>query len=334
MVVSIVGVQAHGISNIDGSDTTILTDAVGRTKISHAQSTSSVGTITASGQTVFVPMDSLSDLIWYFYGTHAGVNLTFEQSPDSTNGVNGNWFGALAKNQASTAVVATSTGVLATNSSTSFFVSAPGASYVRVRATAWTSGTLNVVGSGSTAARPTDVTAALSSNSVVVAAGTTNSIGKNEDDASASGHTGAAVLGVRVPTTPAAQTSAAGDYGFLAINAEGKLVVSVGAADELAWQSSPVTLTTTTSTSIKASAGAGLRNYLTDITIANTSATGVRVDILDGATVIRSFWAPATSTVWQTFDMALKGTAATALNAQLSAAVTDVRVSVNGYIGV
>ena len=37
MVVSIVGVQAHGLSSTDGADTTLLTDALGRMKISHAQ---------------------------------------------------------------------------------------------------------------------------------------------------------------------------------------------------------------------------------------------------------------------------------------------------------
>ena len=160
------------------------------------------------------------------------------------------------------------------------------------------------------------------------------SLGKAEDAAAASGDTGIAMLGVRVPATPAAQTSAAADYGAVALNAEGKVVVAVGAADELGWQANPVTLTTTTSTALKAAAAAGVRNYLTDITIANTSATGVRVDLLDGATVIRSWWAAPTSNTVQTFDMAIKSTAATALNVQLSAAVTDVRVSGNGYLGV
>lgn len=160
------------------------------------------------------------------------------------------------------------------------------------------------------------------------------SLGKAEDAAHASGDTGVAVWGVRVPTTPAAQTSAAGDYGSLAVDQEGKQVQTPYAAQEHSWQANPVTLTTTTSTALKAAAAAGIRNYLTDITIANTSATGVRVDILDNATVIRSFWAAPTSNVTQSFSMPLKGTAATALNVQLSAAVTDVRVSGNGYLGV
>lgn len=159
------------------------------------------------------------------------------------------------------------------------------------------------------------------------------SIGKAEDAVSASGDTLVAVAGVRVSTTPAAQTSAAGDYGTIAIDSEGKLVASQYASTDHYWQSSALTLSTTTSTALKAAAAAGVRNYLTDIDIANTSATGVRVDLLDNATVMASFWVPPTSHVQHSYSIPKKGTAATAMNVQLSAAVTDVRVSANGYIG-
>lgn len=163
--------------------------------------------------------------------------------------------------------------------------------------------------------------------------GATN-LGKVEDAVAATGDVGIANLGVRVPTTPASQTSAAGDYGMLAIDAEGKLIASQYSATDHYWQSAALTLNSTTSTAAKAAAAAGVRNYLTDIDIANTSATGVRVDVLDGATVIASFWSPPTSHVQHSYSIPKKGTAATALNVQLSAAVTDVRVSANGYIGI
>lgn len=159
------------------------------------------------------------------------------------------------------------------------------------------------------------------------------SVGKAEDAAAASGDTLVAVGGVRIPTTPVAQTSAAADYGTLAIDQEGKVVVTPYAGMEVSWQANPLTLSTTTSTALKAAAAAGVRNYITDIDIANTSATGVRVDILDNVTIIRSFWVPPTTTVSRYFSMPIRGTAATALNVQLSAAVTDVRVAANGYIG-
>ena len=180
---------------------------------------------------------------------------------------------------------------------------------------------------------PVSVPAGLTANLGTGGTGAT-SLGKAEDAAHASGDTGVAVWGVRIPTTPAAQTSAAGDYGGVAVDQEGKTVVTPFAGDEVAWQGNPITLTSTTSAAVKAAAAAGIRNYITDVTMANTSATGVRVDLLDGATVIRSFWVPPTSTVTQSFSKALKGTAATAVNFQLSAAVTDVRCSANGYLGV
>lgn len=160
------------------------------------------------------------------------------------------------------------------------------------------------------------------------------SLGKAEDAVHTTGDTGVEILGVRIPTTPAAQTSAAGDYGALAIDQEGKLIASQYAGMEQSWQANPVTLTTTTSTALKAAAAAGVRNYITDIDAANTSATAVRLDILDGATVIKSLQLEAGKTLSRSFSMPLRGTAATALNIQLSTAVTDVRVSANGYIGV
>lgn len=178
-------------------------------------------------------------------------------------------------------------------------------------------------------------TSAISSISTSITPGNAAAnLGKAEDAASASGDTGVAVLGIRIPTTPATQTSAAGDYGSIALDVEGKQVVSPYAGMEVSWQTNPVTLTTTTSTALKAAAAAGVRNYLTDIDIANTSATGVRVDVLDNTTVIRSFWVPATTTISRIFSMPIRGTAATAMNVQLSAAVTDVRVSANGYLGI
>lgn len=157
MVVSIVGVQAHGLSSIDGADTTLLTDALGRMKISHAQPAAVSGTITANAQTVSLNMDSLSDAVWYFWGTYAGTNLTFEQSPNSTNGVDGTWFTVIAANQASTSTFSPTTGTMTANSTLSYAISAPAAVWVRVRATAYTSGTLNVLGVGTTASRPVSV---------------------------------------------------------------------------------------------------------------------------------------------------------------------------------
>lgn len=158
MAISIVGVQAHGLDT-NSNDTIIRTDSFGRTKISHGQPPAVTGTITATSQTVAASIDGLSDAVIYMYGTYAGTNLTFEQSFDSTNGTDGTWFSVLAANQASASTFSTTTGTMTSNSSSSYAVSAPGASFIRVRSTAYTSGTLNVAIVGTTAARTLSVAA-------------------------------------------------------------------------------------------------------------------------------------------------------------------------------
>src|SRR6185312_11096659 len=75
-------------------------------------------------------------------GTYAGVNVTFESSVDGTN-----WVATAAQPLGTTAsVLVTSSGVLTTNSLNVWNV-APllGVAQFRVRATAYTSGTANVV---------------------------------------------------------------------------------------------------------------------------------------------------------------------------------------------
>lgn len=215
-------------------------------------------------------------------------------------------------------------------------VDVAGLNYLRVTASAYTSGTANVAMSQTDNTGVVAIdggTVSISGSSSITPGSAAANLGKAEDAVHASGDVGIETLGVRVPATPAAQTSAAGDYGAMAIDAEGKMVASQYAATDHYWQSAALTLTTTTSTALKAAGAAGIRNYLTDIDIANTSATAVRVDILDGATVLVSFQVPAGAHVQHSYSVPKKGTAATALNVQLSAAVTDVRVAANGYIG-
>jgi len=328
------GFKNFGVSVL-GVQKQILTDEAGRTKISHAQPAAVVGTITANAQTVSITMDSLSDVIFYFWGAaHAGINLTFEQSPDSTNGTNGNWFPVIAKNQGSSTLAAgTATGALTTNSSTSWAVSAPGAAYVRVRATAYTSGTLTVSASGSTAARPTDVSALITNGSINVQLGAAaTAIAKAEDAVHATGDVGVPPLGVRVPATPVAQTSAAGDYGNVAITSDGKQVIAGQGAEEHSWQGYVGTLTTTAA-AIKTAAGAGVRNYITDVIVENWGAAVARVEILDGSTIIATVQVGAMATLPMQFKTPLKSTANAALNVRIQA-TASVAVAASGYVGV
>lgn len=93
------------------------------------------------------------------------------------------------------------------------------------------------------------------------------------------------------------------------------------------------TITDTSSTSVKASAGAGVRNYITALSISNMDASvATRVDILDGSTVIWQCPAGVNGggcTV--NFPTPLRGTAATAVNAQAATTSAEVRVCVSGY---
>lgn len=330
----------------DGAVHRIVVDPVGRQKISHAQPDPLVGNLVAVNDALVLDMDSLSDAQFFLRGAaHAGYNVAFEYSPDSTAGpgylpaatpADGAWYPVLAKNVGNaTATPATATGVLVSNSMSSFEVSIPAALRVRARVTARTSGTLTVSGVASTASRPVQVgvTGAVTSN--LGTAGTTaTSLGKAEDAASASGDVGVAILGVRAAATPVAQTSAAGDYGALAIDAEGKQLILHGADPAATFQSVTTLNATATAVAARAAQAAGIRTYVTDITVANTSATATRVDVLDNATIIWSAWVPAGTTVPKNFNTPLRGTAATVLNVQSSVAVTDVRVSLSGYSGI
>jgi hypothetical protein len=99
------------------------------------------GTITTATSTVTTPSPGIAlagNVTIYMFGTYAAVNAVFEISPDNTN-----WFPVAATREDS-GISETQTGLL-TNTSRAWTTGAPGFSYFRVRATAWTSGTANVV---------------------------------------------------------------------------------------------------------------------------------------------------------------------------------------------
>jgi hypothetical protein len=104
------------------------------------------------------------------------------------------------------------------------------------------------------------------------------------------------------------------------------------ALEDLQTGQTPVTITnSTSSTAILASAGSGLKWYLTSIAVANTSATAITVNILDGASVRWTMPVPVGGAI-QNFATPLGGfTANTAVNAICSAGVTSIIVSTNGF---
>jgi len=80
-------------------------------------------------------------------------------------------------------------------------------------------------------------------------------------------------------------------------------------------------------------AGAGVHNFVSDVTITNTSSTDGYVDFRDGTGggVIWTFPAPANSGATHGFTLPLKGAANTALAYDVSAALSTIFISVNGF---
>ena len=147
------------------------------------------------------------------------------------------------------------------------------------------------------------------------------------------------VSGLTVNAIPAAALTAA-RVADIPITTDNQVIVHLHGSPENEWQASSGTtpLATNTSTAAKAAAGAGIRNYVTDIHVVNNSATvSTTFSILDGASVIWTTYLPATTAalpvvpVTKEFITPLKGTAATALNVQCGTTSASVFYNVSGY---
>lgn len=103
--------------------------------------TQTTGSITTASSTVTATTDvaNAGTVTVCVFGTYAGVNASFEASPDGTN-----WFPIIAQ-RLDAHVTETTTGVLPANQSRAWDIPIPGPTQFRVRATAWTSGTASVV---------------------------------------------------------------------------------------------------------------------------------------------------------------------------------------------
>lgn len=272
-----------------------------------------VGNISANGQTVFADIAGSPNVAISATGTFSNHNIVFEVSYDSTNGTNGNWV-QVAATRTTKAVAETTTGTFSAAPTYGWVVPTLGAQYVRVRAIAYTSGTS--IWNLQPCAEMYGFCAEPSAN-----------VGS-----------GSAVLGS--PTRGAARarntiTTVTNDQVVdLIANLNGSLIVQLNSIPELTWQNT-ATLTTTADAVVKAAAGAGVRNYVTDISFQNTNATITGIVIKDGATDIARFNAPANMAVPAviTFSTPLRGTANTALN--VAALVTGANVLVNtaGFTG-
>lgn len=113
------------------------TSALATAGASYANTTGTITTATSSVTTGNI--GAAGNVTAYLYGTHAGVTVVFEISPDNTN-----WF-PVSMNREDNGLADITSGPLPANSVRAWTMGAPGLNFFRVRATAWTSGTANIV---------------------------------------------------------------------------------------------------------------------------------------------------------------------------------------------
>lgn len=126
----------------DGDYQGLLFNDSGRLKVSTqpAALVATTGTITTSTSTVVADVTKASNVAIFIKGTFAGVNITFEGSNDGGT----TYFGVQAVRSNANTVELTS-GVLGAAPAYCWEVSVNAYTHFRVRATAWTSGTANIV---------------------------------------------------------------------------------------------------------------------------------------------------------------------------------------------
>lgn len=150
---------------------------------------------------------------------------------------------------------------------------------------------------------------------------------------------GPVLVGGVTGTLPAAAL-AGGKVTFMSMSSDLQTIVHNNGDPVNEWTATSGTtpLATATSTQLQTAQGTGIRNFVTDIHLVNTSATvSTTVSILDNATVIWTTFLPATTaalpieSVTIRFETPLKGTAATALNIQCGTTAAAVYYDVGGF---
>jgi hypothetical protein len=134
--------DSTAVSN-DGDYSTLKSDEEGRLKVSTKPASFALvsSNITANAQTAFCDVSRASNVMLHMVAASlVGHNATFEGSIDSTNGTDGAWF-AIQVIRTNANTIELTTGVLAATPAYAWEASVNGLSFVRVRATAHTSGT-------------------------------------------------------------------------------------------------------------------------------------------------------------------------------------------------
>lgn len=304
------------------------------------------GTATPLSAVLVGPMNNAGDMSIQVTGTYTGA-LTVQGSLDGVNWVTDPSILSVATGGLSATIPSATPGI--------YQVGVEGFRWVQVTALSAVTGTavttVRVASTDSTVAidEPLPTGSALIGGVNVAQVGGTNvpsaGVGGQLPVGGTSSNGGAAtgnpvlVAGATVINVPAASIANAKAVS-LPITSDSQVIVHLHGDPANEWQStSGVTpLATNNSTTAKAAGTAGIRTYVTDTHVVNTSATvSTTFSILDGATVIWTTFLPATTAalteipITVHFEVPLKGTAATTLNVQCGTTGASVYWNVSGF---
>jgi hypothetical protein len=319
----------------DGDYTNLKMDEAGRLKVSAAPASQAAvtDTITVNGDTVAIDVSRSSNIMAHCFGTFSTINCTFEGSINSTNGTDGNWFTIQAvRTNANT--IETTTGNLSAAPAYGWELSVNGLRWMRVRATAFTSGTQTwVIKPAPYATEPIPAAQVSATQPISGSVTATGVAGAAAHDAAISGNP---VRQAGRALTANYTAVATGDVADFVTTLVGAQIIKPFSIPELDWSYAAATggIINTTAVTIRAAQGAGIRNYITSLQISNNSGTATEVSIRDGAggTVIWRGMAAANMTQQPiTFANPLKSTAATLLEVVCGTTAAAVYVNAQGY---
>lgn len=115
---------------------------------------------------------------------------------------------------------------------------------------------------------------------------------------------------------------------------DGRQITRLNSIPENEWQYAAASggITNTSDVVLQAAAGAGIKNYLTGLSVANASATATEVVVKDGSTVIWRSYVAANLTLKDIpFPTPLQSTANAALNVACITTGTQTYVNAQGY---
>jgi hypothetical protein len=297
--------------------------------VSQRNATSTFDTLQSAaagtGNGVALYVDGMATAMFTVTGSGSWT-VTFEGTEDGTN-----WY-SLNTNRQGTDTI----GSTATNATTGTYkADVSGFQYIRARVSTFASGTATVTCRTTPAPSTSrvvnaNITASQTLGTVTtVGTVTTLTNGGIAHDAADSGNPHK--IGTKAVAQLSAQTLvAANDRSNAFSDLDGAMLTRADAplGDVVSGNASN---TDGTSTSVLASGGAGIKHYITDVTLTNTSATNIYVELKDGTTAKWVFPVPANGGVTHHFRTPLAGTAATAWNFDPSAAATTVYCSVAGF---